>query len=169
MKMFQLNDVLVYGNNGVFRLEDIRNESIMGKTMTYYILEPIFENRSRFYVPVSNETLTATLRPVMMKETLHEMMISARDSDVAWQEDDRIRDREFHDIVAGGMSCDLLRVMKAIILHKIELKNTVKKLHSADEKILAACKRIIGEEFAFAFGVEVDDALSHIESEFIAA
>ncbi len=166
--MFELNEVLVYGNNGVCKLEDIRQESVMGTAHTYYILAPVYDDRSKFYVPVANKALTSTLRPVMMKETLHQMLMSIKNSVPTWEKDDRKRSQHFHDIVVGGMSEELLTVMKELVIHKKELQHTVKRLHASDEKVLSVCKKIVGEEFAYAFGVDVKDALDHIESEFVA-
>ncbi len=167
--MYELNDVLVYGNNGVCKLVDIRKERFTGAPTMYYILSPLFDNRSKMYVPVNNETLAAKLRPVMVKETLHEMMLAAKNSETVWENDDRKRVQIFHEIISAGLSAEMLKVMKTLVVHKKELSNSVRHLHSADEKMLALCEKIAGEEFAYAFGVDVDDALSHITNEFIAA
>ena len=167
--MYELNEILVYGNNGVCKLVDIRKERFSGAPTMYYILAPVFDSRSKVYVPVNNEKLASRLRPVMLKEKLHEMMLEAKSSEITWESDDRKRGQEFHDIVSGGLSLELLTVMKTLVIHRQELSRSVRRLHSADEKTLALCEKIVGEEFAYAFGVDVDDALSHIEGEFTAA
>ncbi|MBQ1546696.1 MAG: CarD family transcriptional regulator [Clostridia bacterium] len=167
--MLEVNEVFVYGNNGVCRLDEIRSEDILGKKCMCYILTPVFDDHSKFYVPVNNETLTASIRPVMVKEKLHEMVVGAVNSDMSWEQNDRKRGETFHSIIVGGLSQDLLTVMKILLSRKKELRSTVRRLHSADEKALAACKKIVGEEFAYAFGVDVNDALSHIEQELTAA
>ncbi len=163
--MYELNDVLVYGNSGVCRLVDIRKEQFSGTPTMYYILSPVFNGQSMLYVPIENTALSSKLRPVMMKETLHEMMLKAKSNDVSWENDDRLRSEKFQDVLSHGLSEELLSVMKSLVIHKNELKKTIKKLHSADERTLNLCEKIVGEEFAFAFGVDLQDALSHIESE----
>lgn len=167
--MLELNEVFVYGNNGVCRLDEIRSEDILGKKCMCYIFTPVFDSHSKFYVPVGNQALTSSIRPVMVKEKLHEMVVHARSSSIGWEQNDRKRGEEFHSIIVGGLSEDLLTVMKVLLRRKKELCSTVRRLHSADEKALAACKKIVGEEFAYAFGVDVDDALSHLEQELTAA
>ena len=104
----------------------------------------------------------------MLKEKLHEMVLAAKSSEPSWEKDDRVRGEDFQRIVSNGMSCELLTLLKSLMIHKNELKQTVRKLHNADERVLAQCEKIIGEEFAYAFGVDVDDALSHIKSELVA-
>ena len=166
--MYELNEILVYGNNGVCKLVDIRKEKFSGTPTMYYILSPVFGGQSTLYVPTENSALASKLRPVMLKETLHEMMLAAKSSEASWEKDDRVRGEKFHNIVSNGLSSELLTVLKSLVIHKNELKQTVKKLHSADERTLALCEKIVGEEFAYAFGVEVEDALSHIENELAA-
>lgn len=166
--MYELNEILVYGNNGVCKLVDIRKEKFTGSPAMYYILSPIFGGQSTLYVPIDNTKLAAKLRPVMLKEKLHEMVLAAKSSDAKWESDDRVRGEKFQNIAANGMSSELLTVFKVLVIHKNELKQTVKKLHNADERMLALCEKVIGEEFAYAFGVEVEDALSHIENELAA-
>ena len=124
--MYELNDVLVYGNNGVCRLVDIRKEKFSGTDVMYYILSPIFSGQSTLYVPTENSALASKLRPVMMKETLHEMMISAKEKDVSWENDDRLRGEMFQNIVSNGLSTELLSVMKSLVIHRNELKKTIK-------------------------------------------
>lgn len=163
-EMFEQNDILVYGNNGVCRVSDIRKERFSGSSpKMYYILSPVFGSQSTLYVPTENLKLSSKLRPVMLKETLEEMMNTAKITEVSWVNDDRKREEQFHSIVSNGLSCELLLVMKAIIIRRNELKKKIKKLHASDERVLAICEKIVGEEYAYAFGVDVDDALSHIE------
>lgn len=166
--MYELNQILVYGNSGVCRLVDIRTETFTDTPALYYILSPVFSSQSTLYVPIENPKLSSKLRPVMMKETLHEMVLTAKNSSASWESDDRIRAENFNKVVSNGMSSELLTIFKSLILHKHELKSGVKKLHNADERTLALCEKIVGEEFAYAFGVEVDDALSHIQNELVA-
>lgn len=164
-KMFELNDILVYGNNGVCKVSDIRKEKFSGTPTMYYILSPVFGSQSTLYVPTENSKLASKLRPVMMKETLDNMMTTAKNSEVKWESDDRTRNEKFHDIIAKGLSSELLMVIKCIVIRRNELKQKIKKLHAADERALALCEKIAGEEYAYAFGVEVEDAVSHIENE----
>lgn len=165
--MFELNDILVYGNNGVCKVCDIRKEKFSGTPTMYYILSPVFGTQSTLYVPTENPKLSSKLRHVMLKETLDDMMTTAKNSEIKWESDDRTRGEKFHDIIAKGLSCELLLVIKCIITKRNELKLKIKKLHSADERALALCEKIAGEEYAYAFGVDVEDAISHIENELV--
>ena len=52
--MYEKNEILVYGNNGVCRLTDIRRESFTDQPEMYYILSPVFDERSTIYVPTES-------------------------------------------------------------------------------------------------------------------
>ena len=41
---YQVNEVVVYGSSGVFRVEDITVKKIGGQEMEYYVLKPIYEH-----------------------------------------------------------------------------------------------------------------------------
>lgn len=166
--MFELNDVLVYGANGVCKICDIRKERFASsKAELYYILSPIFGTQSTLYVPKENNILVKKLRPVMLKEDLHSMLDCAKSSDVNWNNDDRTRDEEFRSIVSHGLSVDLLLLIKAILIHRNELRVKIKKLHASDERVLVLSEKIAGEEFAYAYGMEVHDAVTLLENELV--
>ena len=167
--MYEKNEILVYGNNGVCRLTDIRRESFTDQPETYYILSPVFDERSTIYVPTESRTAEKKLRPIITKDKLDTMLVSAKNSAARWENNDRKRGEYFKDITSKGLSTDLLEVMKSLTIQKDKLKNSVRKLHAADERTLAVCEKIVGEEYAYAFGVDVNDALSHIKSEFLSA
>lgn len=167
--MYELNDVLVYGTNGVCRISDIRKENFShSKAEIYYILTPVFGSESTLYVPTENNLLVGKLRPVMIKDDLVNMLNFAKCSDVKWNDDDRVRDEEFHCIISKGLSKDLLLIIKNIISHKNELRMKIKKLHAADERALALSEKIAGEEFAYAYGINVVDAVALLENELTA-
>lgn len=168
--MFELNDVLVYGNNGVCRIADIRKERFTAaKEEMYYILSPVFGKQSKLYVPMQNIKLVEKLRPVMYKDDLTSMLSAAKQVNVKWNSDDRIRDEEFHSTVANGLSTELLVLIKNILFHKIELKDKIKKLHASDERMLALSEKIAGEEFAYVMGMDVSEAVAFLENELTAA
>ena len=167
--MYEKNEILVYGNNGVCRLTDIRRESFTDQPEMYYILSPVFDERSTIYIPTESYAAKKKLRRIMPKDKLDTMLVNAKNSDTKWETNERKRNEQFKTVTANGLSPALLEVLKSLTIQQDKLKQNVKKLHAADERTLAVCEKIIGEEYAYAFGVEVNDALSHIRSEFLSA
>ena len=63
--MFQVNDMVLYGTNGVCRVVDIDERDCGGRMVEYYILKPIYASNSTVFVPVNNEKLTSKMRYVL--------------------------------------------------------------------------------------------------------
>ena len=57
LDMYQVNDTIIYGMNGICKIVDITSKSFSGKKSEYYILKPMNSQASTIYVPVKNETL----------------------------------------------------------------------------------------------------------------
>ena len=52
--MFQVNDVIIYGTQGVCTITGTDVKSVGGVKKTYYILQPVRENGCTVYAPVDN-------------------------------------------------------------------------------------------------------------------
>lgn len=61
--MYRVNDTVVYGAQGVCRIADITKRDIGGMPMDYYVLKPVYDDNSTLFVPISNDKLTAKMRP----------------------------------------------------------------------------------------------------------
>ena len=59
--MFQVNDMVLYGTNGVCKVVDIDERDCGGRMVEYYILKPIYAANSTIFVPVNNEKLTSMM------------------------------------------------------------------------------------------------------------
>jgi len=165
--MFKQNDILVYGNNGICTLTDIKSEEMFGNTSLYYILTPVYDKLSTIYIPIDNNKPVSSLRHVLAKDELDKILYEAKDKEVLWVSAAKERSEHFKKIVSKGLSVDLLCVMKSIIMQKRSFRNTSRKLTYSDTRTLEKCEKIVGEEYAFVFGVDVKDAVEHIENELI--
>ena len=59
--MFEINDKVLYGTDGVCVVEDIAQRTFGGVTETYYILKPYSGSLSSIMIPVSNEHLVSRI------------------------------------------------------------------------------------------------------------
>ena len=56
--MFQVNDHVMYGNQGICTVTDICRREINGENISYYVLQPVFDNKSTIFIPCKNAQLT---------------------------------------------------------------------------------------------------------------
>ena len=72
--MFSNGDAVLYGAEGVCRLEGSTQREIGGKKLEYYVLKPVYRAGSTVFVPKGNETLTAKMRRVLSPEEIHKLI-----------------------------------------------------------------------------------------------
>ena len=56
--MFNVNDTIMYGSQGVCRILDIREESFSGAPKLYYVLEPVYDSNSTIYFSVDSDKIS---------------------------------------------------------------------------------------------------------------
>ena len=77
--MFEKGDYVIYGNNGICRVQDITTLSISGidKNRKYYLLKPVYSSGSTVYTPV--DTAETLLRPALSREEADSLIRSIPD------------------------------------------------------------------------------------------
>ena len=74
--MFKINDVVVYGSQGVCEIVGINEERVDGAIRNYFVLKPKNDKGSTFYVPTWNEKAWGKMRKVMTKEDVNALIDS---------------------------------------------------------------------------------------------
>ena len=70
--MFKINDYVIYGSNGVCRVENIEKVSLRNKELEYYILSPIFNIKMTIKIPVNN--VSTAIRELMSKNQISDLI-----------------------------------------------------------------------------------------------
>ena len=163
--MYQIGEVVSYGATGICTIEDIRMESLSRagtKKQNYYILRPAATPTCTTYVPVENETLTGKMRRVLTKGEIDGMIASAGGEKLEWIDDTRRRADAFSQIVAKGISADLLKLISCLYLEKKARNKGGRKFCATDEKLLSSAERMVSEEFAYALQIPQSKVSAYI-------
>ena len=136
--MFQVNDMVLYGTNGVCRVVDIDERDCGGRMVEYYILKPIYASNSTVFVPVNNEKLTSKMRYVLTKEEIDAKIRAIPEVQEEWMDDEMLIEHR-EKVVARG-----------------------KKLHVADERMLQEAEKMICDEFSYVLGIPKEEVPSYI-------
>ena len=70
--MFKVNQLVVYENSGVCRIEKIEEVPFPSGPRTCYILKPVYTKEGTIYSPVNNPNVM--MRPVITKEEALELI-----------------------------------------------------------------------------------------------
>lgn len=160
--MFQVNDMVLYGTNGVCKLVDIDERDCGGRMVKYYILKPIYASNSTVFVPVNNEKLTSKMRYVLTKEEIHAKIRSIPEGRQSWIADERTRKERFKDIVSRADTFELIQLIKTLLEHQETVTAKGKKLHVADERMLQEAEKMICDEFSYVLGIPREEVPSYI-------
>lgn len=162
--MFKINDLVQYGVDGVCRITDITTRELRDKQIDYYVLKPVFNSNATLFVPLNNEALVSKMRYTMSADEIADMIREAYNSDCEWIENDNDRSIRCKEIISGGNSPALVRLIKALRTHRQEMVAVGKKLHMADERFVKEAERLLNDEYAVALGVTPDEAVPVIRS-----
>lgn len=163
--MFQIGQTVSYGTMGICTIEDIRQEALSRagtQKQEYYVLRPMATPTCITYVPTTNKTLTARMRPVMTKEQIDALIDGVHGRDMEWIEDTRQRTDAWQKILSGGISGELLLLVACLYTEKQKKSREGKKFCATDEKIMSGAERMIGEEFSCALNIPPNDVPAYI-------
>ncbi len=162
--MFKIGDTVVYGANGVCKVEDIREERFAGQNAVYYILNA--ENAQTIYVPVENSALTAKMRKILSRNEAIDFVRSfPKIAPIDWVEESRKRNELFKSVILDADRERLVGVIKAIYKKRAESTERGRKLYIADENAFKRAERMIYGELSAVLGIAYDEVEPFIEKE----
>ena len=147
--MFQKDDYVNYGSQGICHIEDIRfiRFDCRSGGRDYYILRPVHQDGSRVFVPTDNPQLTGRMRPVLSPGEIDRIIRSVRGRDLPWISDRKQRSARFQDILVRRDEEELLLLARCLYQKSREGR---KGLSSADAAALKKAEEIVDREFAFS-------------------
>ena len=159
---YKIDDIILYGTDGVCRITDVTERKIGNDTFKYLMLVPIYNEGSTILVPLANESLLNKMHILPSKIEFMDMIENVKNSEPQWIENDTKRKEEFRQILDKGDSYSLICFLKAIYKHQCERIALGKKLHVVDERIMKDAEKVICDEASYSLGISRDGALSYI-------
>lgn len=159
---YAIQDTILYGANGVCRVVDIEQKEFAGQKMDYYVLQPVYSDQSRIYVPMHNETLTAKMRRVLSAEEVHRLIREIPQGEEGWIEDENQRRETYRTILSKGDPTEVMRVIRSLYQHQQMLKEQGKKLRQADERCFREAEKLLYDEFALVLNIQPEQVLPFI-------
>ncbi len=161
-KQFEKSQYICYGSNGICRVEDICPIPGMGAGVLFYVLKPIADRNSVYYIPTENEALISKMRLPLTREEIDAAIDSVRDASVRWIID---RGERVEQCRAALRECDVrqnLLTVGMLYLQKQKLSEEGKSLSSTDEAMLRDAEKLTENEFAFVLGLRADEVGPYI-------
>ncbi len=161
--MFCVNDYVVYGSEGVCRIENIGRMEISGldKNKDYYTLVPVYKS-GRIYTPTDS---TIIMRRVITKERAQELVehISQINSELDVPRDPKLAAAFYRELVRTYECEKLISVIRYIFQKQQELIPLKKTLSAVDSKYYRMAQDILYGELGFALGIAPNEVKGYIE------
>lgn len=160
--MFQVGQKVVYGIHGVCDIIDIELKTVDRRKSTYYVLEPLEQPGTRYYIPKENPNAVAKLKPLLTRQELDELLLSSRGGESPWIGDENQRKQRYRQLIGGGDRCALFAMVTALHKHKAEQLRQGRKFHLCDENFLRDAEKLLSAEFSLILDISPAEVKSYI-------
>ncbi len=163
-RVFAIGDTIIYTGHSVCKITGIRNMTVGYETSPYFVIKPVFEEKSTLYIPVGNKKTEARMRPVLSVDEIYALIRDMPDVHTIWIENENERKELYNRILSGADRSALVTLIITLYLHEQELKEIGKgkKLHASDERFLKDAEEALYDEFAHVLDIDRDDVLPFI-------
>jgi len=162
--MYQIGDVIVYGGEGVCRVDAIGVLDIpsINKDRLYYTLSPFYRD-GKIFTPVDT---TVFMRPVITSEEVQHLikqLPEMRTNALYEYRNLKMLSDHYEASLQTHDYTDLLQLIKSVYTKQQVLAENGKKLCKTDERYLKLAEEALYREFAVALGMLKEDVKSYIE------
>ena len=160
--MYDVNDVVVYGNQGVCEVVSVGtlSMSMVDKKKKYYTLRPFYHQDAAVYVPVDN--VTAVMRPVITKKEAEQLIKKIPDIDYAWITNEQEREDQYKSALRTCDCEELVKMIKTLTKRKKSRIEAGKKVTVVDERYFKQAENQLFEELAYALNMDKSEISDHI-------
>jgi len=153
--MFKVGEYVVYGTNGVCKVESIGTLNMGMGDREYYTLAPVYEKKSKLFTPVDNQKII--IRPVLTKQETDELIDEIENIDLLCVEDEKKREETYKEAMRTCDSKQWVKIIKTLYLRKQDRLSQGKKATSSDEKYLHMAEQNLYGELAFSLNIPKED------------
>lgn len=167
--MFQVDDIVVYGRNGVCRIQQIGmiSVSMADNDKQYYTLKPLFGRGAVLYVPVDKKE--SVMRSVMTREEAEALIREIPDIECAFNANEREREAQYKEALRTCDGRELVKLIKLLRKRKQARIRQGKKMTSVDERYLNQAQERLYEELGYVLDIRKDRVESYITDSLAAA
>ena len=160
--MFKVNDVVVYGSQGVCEIIGIDERKIDGVSRTYFVLKPKDDRGATCYIPTWNEKALANMRKVMTKQEVDALIDSMPSKIPNWIANEKDRKESYKNILASRDQSAIISMVQALFSHKKEREAEGKRMHMSDERFLKDAEQLLYNEWQYILNVDKAGLMSYI-------
>ncbi len=159
----QEGDIVLYGANGVCRIDDVRTEKLGTEVRTYYILKPIRNGSSTIFVPKDNLALVGQMQDLLSADGIDILLREcAQAEETARITDARARAEHYKNVLSSGERSLILHSLRMLYIHRLELGAKGKQLCASDETFFSRAEDVFVDEISTVLSLSREEARAYL-------
>ena len=164
--MYAPGQTVVYGIHGVCKILETQIRRVDRKNVEYFVLEPVQQPGSLFYIPTQNQTALSKLRPLMTRTQFDAIVTGSQPGEDPWICDENQRKQKYRELITAADGAQLVAMVRALYKHKREQLSAGKKFHLCDENFLRDAERLLNGELAMVLNMEPQNVSGYMKTLF---
>lgn len=163
--MFEIGDYVVFGTDGVCRVEKVGALDMEGisKEKLYYTLVPQGRiGNNRIFAPVEGKRVV--MRKVIDIDEAHALINSIKSIDKLEVPDERKREETYKAVLQSCDCTQIIRLIKEIYARKQDRLAAGKKLPAVDERYFIMAENSLYSELSFPLKLDKSEVRDYIVS-----
>ncbi len=160
--MYSVGEYIICGNNGICQVEDITTLNIdgMDKSRKYYLLKPVFSNRSTVYKPIDLED--ESLRKAMGKKEAEALIKKIPEIETIPIADEKTLEQTYKDLMHTYDPKCIVSLIKTIYLRKQKRLLKGFKVTALDSRYFKQAEDFLYGELSVALDIPRNEVKSHL-------
>lgn len=164
--MFSIGDRVIYGIHGVCEIYGTEERVVDRKKVQFFVLQPVDQRATKYYIPSHNPAALAKLRPLLSKDELIALLQSDSVRRDCWIAEESLRKATYRELISSGDREALLRMIHTLQCHRRECTGKGKKFHLCDENFLRDAQRLLSAELSAVLQIPVQDVPAFVQQIF---
>ncbi len=154
----KIGDTVIHSHSGVCKITNIITQTFNSEKRNYYVLSPVYDVRSTYYIPVDYNPEKIHIKSVLTTIQAQELLENAKNaSPLEWIDNPNERKQKFNSVCNSGSREEKMRLIKAIRKHEEEQKKMGKQLYAADLHIVENCENELLGELSYVLNIPVEE------------
>lgn len=161
--MYQIDDMVVCGSNGVCQIIEIGSLAIMGKAARdrkFYTLRPSFDSSGRVYLPVDCDE--SSIRPMLTAAEVNHLLEEIPNLTCLEITDEKRREVEYKAAINSSDPFMLIRSLKTMNARRNNRLENGKKSTAIDERYSKIAEQRLYDEISLVLNITRDEAKAQI-------
>ena len=161
--MFEVGELIIYGNTGVCKVMGVSNPAISGMEddgRLYYELKPCFQREGSIMTPVENKKVP--MRRILSKEEAVQLIDDMPDIDLLEIDSDKLRETKYKECIRSADCREWVRMIKTLYKRRQERQRQGKRMTATDERYLRQAEDYLYSELSIPLGIPRDAVEEYI-------